>query len=172
MSIGFMVDDEKPLIWRGPMVQTALIQLIRDVEWAPQDGMLDVLVMDLPPGTGDVQLTMAQKVPVTGAVIVSTPQDIALLDARKAIEMFRKVDVPILGLIENMSTHICSNCGHEEHIFGHGGVREEAEALGVPFLGGIPLSRAIREDGDRGAVASHVLDDMAQRLYADILKAR
>lgn len=151
MSIGFLVDNEAPLVWRGPMVQTALVQLFRDVEWGSADEPLDVLIVDMPPGTGDAQLTLAQKVPVDGAVIVSTPQDIALLDARKGIEMFGKVNVPILGLIENMSTHICSNCGHEDHIFGHGGAKSEADDLGVTFLGEIPLNIDIRVAGDDGA---------------------
>jgi len=155
MSIGFMVDAEKALVWRGPMVQSAIYQLFRDVEWAGKNEMgeddpLDVLIVDMPPGTGDAQLTLAQKVPVDGAVIVSTPQDIALLDARKGVEMFQAVEVPILGVIENMSTHICTNCGHEEHIFGHGGARKEAEKLGVPFLGEIPLSADIRAKSDVG----------------------
>lgn len=134
MSIGLLTDGEQALIWRGPMVQTALYQMLRDVAWGTHEAPLDVLVIDMPPGTGDAHLTLAQKVPVSGAVIVSTPQDIALIDARKAVEMFRKTGVPILGLIENMSTHICSNCGHEEHIFGHGGAEKEALKLGIPFL--------------------------------------
>lgn len=153
MSIGFMVDAAKALVWRGPMVQSAIYQMFRDVEWAESEGEpLDVLIVDMPPGTGDAQLTLAQKVPVTGAVIVSTPQDIALADARKGVEMFGAVDVPILGLIENMSTHICTNCGHEEHIFGHGGAKREAEALNIPFLGEIPLSADIRAKADAGKV--------------------
>jgi len=163
MSIGFMTADDAPLIWRGPMVQTALIQLFRDVEWAPQDAPLDILLVDMPPGTGDAQLTLAQKIPVDGAIIVSTPQDIALLDARKGIEMFAKVGVPVLGIIENMSTHICSNCGHEEHIFGHGGARKEAENLGVPFLGEIPLDIVVREGGDAGEPAA-LPADIAQKI--------
>lgn len=150
MSIGFMIENEAPLIWRGPMVQTAIYQMLRDVEWGTEQEPLDVLVVDMPPGTGDAQLTLAQKVPASGAVIVSTPQDIALIDARKAVAMFGKVNVPILGIIENMSTHVCSNCGHEEHIFGHGGARLEAERLGVPFLGEIPLRADIREKSDAG----------------------
>lgn len=150
MSIGFMVDAGKALIWRGPMVQSALYQLFRDVEWGTKEAPLDILIVDMPPGTGDAQLTLAQKVPVTGAIIVSTPQDIALIDARKGIEMFQTTHVPILGVIENMSTHICTNCGHEEHIFGHGGARKEAEKLGVPFLGEVPLSLDIRQSGDAG----------------------
>lgn len=151
MSIGFMVEAGNALVWRGPMVQTALYQMVRDVAWAAPDAPeLDYLIIDLPPGTGDVQLTLAQKVPVTGAVIVSTPQDIALIDARRAVAMFGKTNVPILGVVENMSTHVCSNCGHEEHIFGHGGAEDEARALGVPFLGAIPLERGIRLQADEG----------------------
>jgi ATP-binding protein involved in chromosome partitioning len=163
MSIGFMVDGEAPLVWRGPMVQTALYQMLRDVSWGSAAEPLDVLVVDMPPGTGDAQLTLAQKVPLAGAVIVSTPQDLALADARKGIEMFRKVHVPILGLIENMSTYICSQCGHEEHIFGHGGAKAEAEKQGVPFLGEIPLDIAIRASADAGLP---VADKFAQIYYA------
>ncbi len=146
MSIGFLVDEETPMIWRGPMVMGALEQMLRDVEW----GRLDILVVDMPPGTGDAQLTMAQRVPLAGAVIVSTPQDIALLDARKGLHMFRKVDVPVLGIIENMSTFVCPNCGHQTDIFGHGGARAEAERLGCDFLGEIPLDMAIRVTSDSG----------------------
>jgi ATP-binding protein involved in chromosome partitioning len=146
MSMGFLVDEESPMIWRGPMVQSAIQQMLGDVEW----GELDVLVVDLPPGTGDAQLTMAQKVPLTGAVIVSTPQDIALLDARKAINMFRKVDVPILGIVENMSYFCCPNCGHRSEIFAHGGARACAEKYGVDFLAEIPLDLQIRETSDDG----------------------
>ena len=146
MSIGFMIDEETPMIWRGPMVQSALTQMLRDVNW----GSLDILVVDMPPGTGDAQLTMAQQVPLSGAVIVSTPQDIALLDARKGLNMFRKVDVPVLGLIENMSYFLCPNCGHQSDIFGHGGARSEAARLGTPFLGEVPLNVAIRETSDAG----------------------
>ena len=146
MSIGFMIDEETPMIWRGPMVQSALTQMLRDVNW----GELDVLVVDLPPGTGDAQLTMAQQVPLSGAVIVSTPQDIALLDARKGLNMFRKVDVPVLGIIENMSYFLCPNCGHQSDIFGHGGAREEAARLSVDFLGEVPLHLTIRETSDEG----------------------
>jgi len=151
MSIGFMVDAQKALVWRGPMVQSAIYQMFRDVQWAENDDEpLDVLIVDMPPGTGDAQLTLAQKIAVDGAIIVSTPQDLALADARKGVEMFRAVNVPILGLIENMSTHICTNCGHEEHIFGHGGAKDEAERLGIPFLGEIPLSADIRAKADAG----------------------
>jgi ATP-binding protein involved in chromosome partitioning len=146
MSMGFLVPEDTPMIWRGPMVMGALEQMLRDVVW----GELDVLVVDMPPGTGDAQLTISQRVPLAGAVIVSTPQDIALIDARKGLNMFRKVDVPVLGIIENMSYHICSNCGHREEIFGHGGARREAEKLGVEFLGEIPLHVAIRETSDGG----------------------
>ena len=146
MSMGFLVDEDAPMIWRGPMVQSAIQQMLGDVEW----GELDVLVVDLPPGTGDAQLTMAQRVPLAGAVIVSTPQDIALLDARKAINMFRKVDVPILGVIENMSYFLCPSCGHRAEIFSHGGARRTAETFGVDFLGEIPLDLTIREETDAG----------------------
>ncbi len=146
VSMGLMVDEEAAMIWRGPMIQTALRQFLQDVAW----GDLDVLVVDMPPGTGDAQLTMAQKVPLAGAVIVSTPQDIALLDARRAIAMFRQVNVPILGIVENMSTYICPNCGHEDHIFGEQGARKEAEKLGCDFLGEIPLHLKIRMAGDSG----------------------
>jgi ATP-binding protein involved in chromosome partitioning len=162
MSIGFMLQNEAPLVWRGPMVQTAVYQMLRDVAWGTDAHPLDVLIVDMPPGTGDAQLTLAQKVPVTGAVIVSTPQDIALIDARKAVAMFQKVNVKILGLIENMSTHVCSNCGHEEHIFGHGGAKREAEKLGVPFLGEIPLDAKIRTHSDEGKpVAGEIFSEIS-----------
>ena len=146
MSIGFLVKEDEAMIWRGPMVQSALTQMMNDVAWAP----LDVLVIDMPPGTGDAQLTIAQRVPLKGAVIVSTPQDIALIDARKGIAMFNKTHVPVLGLVENMSTFVCANCGHETHIFGHGGAKATAEKLGVPFLGEIPLMPIVRETSDAG----------------------
>jgi len=146
MSMGFLVAEDTPMIWRGPMVQSALTQMLRDVTW----GELDVLVVDMPPGTGDAQLTMAQQVPLAGAVIVSTPQDIALLDARKGLNMFRKVDVPVLGFIENMSYFLCPHCGERSDIFSHGGARKEAEKLGVEFLGEIPLDISIRETSDGG----------------------
>jgi ATP-binding protein involved in chromosome partitioning len=146
MSMGFLVPEDTPMIWRGPMVMGALEQMLRDVAW----GELDVMVIDMPPGTGDAQLTISQRVAVSGAVIVSTPQDIALLDARKGLNMFRKVDVPVLGIIENMSYHKCSNCGHVEHIFSHGGARKEAERLGAEFLGELPLDIKIRETSDGG----------------------
>jgi ATP-binding protein involved in chromosome partitioning len=146
MSMGFLVAEDTPMIWRGPMVQSALQQMLRDVDW----GELDVLVVDMPPGTGDAQLTMAQQVPLSGAVIVSTPQDIALIDAKKGLNMFRKVDVPVLGIVENMSYFACPNCGHESPIFGRGGARREAEKLGMEFLGELPLDMAIRETSDGG----------------------
>jgi ATP-binding protein involved in chromosome partitioning len=146
MSMGFMVPEDTPMIWRGPMVMSAINQMLRDVEW----GDLDILVVDLPPGTGDAQLTMAQQVPLSGAVIVSTPQDIALIDARKGLNMFRKVDVPVLGIVENMSYFLCPHCGEQSDIFSHGGARREAEKLGVDFLGELPLDMAIRETSDGG----------------------
>jgi ATP-binding protein involved in chromosome partitioning len=146
MSMGFLVDEDTPMIWRGPMVQSAIEQMLRDVDW----GEIDIMIIDLPPGTGDAQLTLAQRVPLTGAVIVSTPQDIALIDARKGLNMFRKVDVPVFGIIENMSYYICTSCGHRAEIFSHGGARREAERLGVEFLGEIPLDIVIRETSDEG----------------------
>lgn len=146
MSIGFLVDEESPMIWRGPMVTQALEQLLNDTQWHD----LDYLIVDMPPGTGDTQLTLAQKVPVSGSVIVTTPQDIALLDARKAYKMFEKVNIPVLGIVENMSTHICSQCGHEEHIFGAGGGRKMAEQYTIELLGDVPLDRSIRENADGG----------------------
>jgi ATP-binding protein involved in chromosome partitioning len=154
MSMGFLVEEDKPMIWRGPMVQTAFYQMLRDVAWRNGEGLSDYLIIDMPPGTGDVQLTLAQKVPVTGAIIVSTPQDLALIDARKAIAMFEKTDVSILGLIENMSSYCCPNCGHVENVFGHGGARDEASKCGVPFLGEIPLNAKIRSDSDNGIKSS------------------
>jgi len=147
MSIGFLVEEETPMIWRGPMVMSALTQMLREVEW----GTLDVMVVDMPPGTGDAQLTMAQQVPLRGAVIVSTPQDLALIDARRGVAMFRRVNVPVLGVVENMSMFICPHCGTRSDIFGHGGARREAERLGVPFLGEVPLAMDIREKSDAGA---------------------
>ncbi len=146
MSIGFLVDEDAPMIWRGPMVMSAITQMLGDVEWAP----LDVMVVDMPPGTGDAQLTLAQRVPLAGAIIVSTPQDLALIDARKGLAMFRKTEVPVLGIVENMSTFVCPHCGKESHIFGHGGARETARALGCDFLGEIPLVPVIRETSDAG----------------------
>jgi ATP-binding protein involved in chromosome partitioning len=146
MSIGFLIEEETPMIWRGPMVMSALTQMLREVEW----GTLDVMVVDMPPGTGDAQLTMAQQVPLKGAVIVSTPQDLALVDARRGIAMFRRVNVPVLGIVENMSYFMCPECGSRADIFGHGGARHEAERQGVPFLGEVPLHMQIREKSDAG----------------------
>jgi ATP-binding protein involved in chromosome partitioning len=146
MSIGYLIDEEEPMIWRGPMLTQALEQMLKDTNWKD----LDYLVIDLPPGTGDIQLTLSQKVPVSGAVIITTPQDISLLDARKALKMFEKVNVPVMGIIENMSTHICSQCGHEEHIFGAGGGEKMAEQFDLDLLGNLPLDIKIREDADSG----------------------
>jgi ATP-binding protein involved in chromosome partitioning len=164
MSMGFLVDEETPMIWRGPMVMSALSQMLKDVAW----GQLDVLVVDMPPGTGDAQLTMAQQVPLAGAVIVSTPQDLALIDARKGLNMFRKVDVPVLGLVENMSTFICPHCGGRSDIFGHGGAKADAARLGVPFLGEVPLTLAVRETSDAGkpVVVSAPESDVAETYRA------
>ena len=153
------------MIWRGPMVQTALYQLFRDVDWTG----IDTLVVDMPPGTGDAQLTLAQKVDVDGAIIVSTPQDLALIDARKGIEMFRKTHVPVLGLIENMSVFTCPNCGHEEHIFAHGTLEGEAKKIGVPYLGALPLSKEIREASDAGTPA-YLANDGFRNTLAKIVK--
>jgi ATP-binding protein involved in chromosome partitioning len=175
MSMGYLVNEESAMIWRGPMAQSALLQMLRDVDWTG----LDILVIDMPPGTGDIHLTLAQRVPLSGGVIVSTPQDIALIDARKGIEMFNKVEVPILGIIENMSVFCCPNCGHKEDIFGSGGAKKEAEKIGVPFLGDIPLHTKIRQLSDAGEpivislpdspqaqefimIASRVLDSLKQ----------
>ncbi len=158
MSIGLMTNEGQAVVWRGPMLMGALQQMLTQVQW----GALDVLLVDLPPGTGDVQMTLAQKAQVDGAIIVSTPQDVALLDARKGIDMFRQMNVPIIGMIENMSTHICSNCGHEEHVFGHGGVAAEAEKLGVPLLAEIPLHLDIRTSSDGGAPIVVSKPDSAQ----------
>ena len=146
MSIGFLIDEDTPMIWRGPMVTQALEQLLNDTRWRE----LDYLIIDMPPGTGDIQLTLSQRIPVSGAVIVTTPQDIALLDARKGLKMFEKVEVPILGIVENMSIHICSKCGHEEHIFGEGGGQKMSDDYGVDFLGALPLDIKIREEADSG----------------------
>jgi len=163
MSIGLMVDPDQAIIWRGPMLMGALQQMLGQVEW----GELDVLIVDLPPGTGDVQMTLSQKTQLTGALIVSTPQDVALLDARKAIDMFNKLKTPVLGLIENMSMYICPQCGTEAHIFGHGGVRKEAEKLGIPFLGELPLALQVREAGDSGTPIAAGDDDNA-KAYANL----
>ena len=158
MSIGLLVKEDEAMIWRGPMVQSALTQMMADVAWAP----LDVLVLDMPPGTGDAQLTIAQRVPLKGAVIVSTPQDIALIDARKGIAMFRKTQIPILGLVENMSMFVCPDCGHAHPIFGHGGARQTADKLGAPFLGEIPLVLSIRETSDAGTPVMIAAPDSAE----------
>ncbi|RWP08602.1 Mrp/NBP35 family ATP-binding protein, partial [Mesorhizobium sp.] len=165
MSMGFLVDEETPMIWRGPMVMSALTQMLREVEW----GRLDVLVVDMPPGTGDAQLTMAQQVPLAGAVIVSTPQDLALIDARKGLNMFKKVDVPLLGIVENMSYFIAPDTGKRYDIFGHGGARREAERLGVTFLGEVPLEMGIRESSDAGTpVVVSKPDGAEAKIYRDI----
>jgi ATP-binding protein involved in chromosome partitioning len=173
MSMGFLVDEETPMIWRGPMVMSALSQMLKDVAW----GELDVLVVDMPPGTGDAQLTMAQQVPLAGAIIVSTPQDLALIDARKGLNMFRKVDVPVLGIVENMSTFICPHCGGRSDIFAHGGAKSEAARLGVPFLGEVPLTLAIRETSDAGkpvvvsaptSSAADAYHDIAAKAWAEL----
>ncbi|RWL85343.1 MAG: iron-sulfur cluster carrier protein ApbC [Mesorhizobium sp.] len=165
MSMGFLVDEETPMIWRGPMVMSALTQMLREVEWGP----LDVLVVDMPPGTGDAQLTMAQQVPLAGAVIVSTPQDLALIDARKGLNMFKKVDVPLLGIVENMSYFLAPDTGKRYDIFGHGGARREAERLGVTFLGEVPLETGIRESSDAGApVVASKPEGAEAKIYRDI----
>jgi ATP-binding protein involved in chromosome partitioning len=165
MSIGFLIDEETPMIWRGPMVISALTQMLREVEW----GTLDVMVVDMPPGTGDAQLTMAQQVPLKGAVIVSTPQDLALIDARRGVSMFKRVNVPVLGVVENMSYFLCPSCGTRSDIFGHGGARHEAERLGVPFLGEVPLHMAIREKSDAGLpVVATEPDSPHAQIYRDI----
>jgi len=177
MSMGFLVDEETPMIWRGPMVMSALTQMLREVEWGP----LDVLVVDMPPGTGDAQLTMAQQVPLAGAVIVSTPQDLALIDARKGLNMFKKVDVPLLGIVENMSYFLAPDTGKRYDIFGHGGARREAERLGVTFLGEVPLEMGIRESSDAGTpvVASKpagaeakIYRDIASKVWARVQEER
>jgi ATP-binding protein involved in chromosome partitioning len=177
MSMGFLVDEETPMIWRGPMVMSALTQMLRDVAW----GELDILVVDMPPGTGDAQLTMAQQVPLAGAVIVSTPQDLALIDARKGLNMFRKVNVPVLGIVENMSTFVCPHCGTRTDIFGHGGAKEEATRLGVPFLGEVPLTMSLRELSDVGrpivvsepdSPAAEAFRRIAERTWAELQAAK
>jgi ATP-binding protein involved in chromosome partitioning len=165
MSIGFLIDEDTPMIWRGPMVMSAITQMLREVEW----GKLDVMVVDMPPGTGDAQLTMAQQVPLKGAVIVSTPQDLALIDARRGVAMFKRVNVPVLGVVENMSYFLCPSCGTRSDIFSHGGARHEAERLGVPFLGEVPLHMTIREKSDAGLpVVATEPDGEHARIYRDI----
>src|SRR5262249_32056148 len=165
MSIGFLIDEETPMIWRGPMVMSAITQMLREVEW----GKLDIMVVDMPPGTGDAQLTMAQQVPLKGAVIVSTPQDLALIDARRGVSMFKRVNVAVLGVVENMSYFLCPSCGTRSDIFAHGGARNEAERLGVPFLGEVPLHMTIREKSDAGLpVVATAPDSEHARIYRDI----
>jgi ATP-binding protein involved in chromosome partitioning len=165
MSIGFLIEEETPMIWRGPMVMSALTQMLREVEWGTQD----IMVVDMPPGTGDAQLTIAQQVPLAGAVIVSTPQDLALIDARRGIAMFKRVDVPVLGVVENMSYFLCPHCGSRSEIFGHGGARTEAARLGVPFLGEVPLDLAIRETSDAGRPVVATMPEGAHAgLYREI----
>jgi ATP-binding protein involved in chromosome partitioning len=165
MSIGFLIEEETPMIWRGPMVMSALTQMLREVEW----GSLDLMMVDMPPGTGDAQLTMAQQVPLAGAIIVSTPQDLALIDARRGIAMFKRVDVPVLGIVENMSFFLCPHCGGRAEIFGHGGARHEATRVGVPFLGEVPLAPNIRETSDTGRpVVASAPDGPYATIYRDI----
>jgi ATP-binding protein involved in chromosome partitioning len=165
MSIGFLIDEETPMIWRGPMVMSAITQMLREVEW----GKLDIMVVDMPPGTGDAQLTMAQQVPLKGAVIVSTPQDLALIDARRGVAMFKRVNVPVLGVVENMSYFLCPQCGTRSDIFSHGGARHEAERLGVPFLGEVPLHMTIREKSDSGLpVVATEPDGEHAKIYREI----
>ncbi|MEO0620437.1 MAG: iron-sulfur cluster carrier protein ApbC [Pseudomonadota bacterium] len=165
MSMGFLVDEGTPVVWRGPMVISALTQMLREVAW----GELDVLIVDMPPGTGDAQLTMAQQVPLAGAIIVSTPQDLALIDARKGLNMFRQVDVPVLGIIENMSYFLCPSCGERSNIFGHGGAKNEADKLGIPFLGEVPLHMDIREKSDAGQpVVASAPESAHSKIYRGI----
>ncbi|WWW34952.1 iron-sulfur cluster carrier protein ApbC [Stenotrophomonas rhizophila] len=175
MSIGYLIEDETPMIWRGPMATSAMTQFFNDTLWDD----LDYLLIDLPPGTGDIQLTLTQKIPLAGAVIVTTPQDIATLDARKALKMFEKVDVPVLGILENMAVHTCSNCGHREHLFGDGGGERMAAQYGVPLLGSLPLEIGIREQGDAGTPITAALPDStaaqaylraAERLIEEVAK--
>jgi ATP-binding protein involved in chromosome partitioning len=167
MSIGFLIDIETPMVWRGPMVTQALEQLLNETNWRD----LDYLVVDLPPGTGDIQLTLAQRVPVTGAVIVTTPQDIALIDARKGLKMFEKVGIPILGVVENMSLHICSHCGHEERIFGEGGGERMGKDYGVELLGALPLDIDIRQQADSGKpTVAAAPDSRAAEIYREIAR--
>ena len=163
MSIGLMVDPDKAVVWRGPMLMGALQQMLNQVQW----GELDVLIVDLPPGTGDVQLTLCQKTELTGAIVVSTPQDVALIDARKALDMFATLHTPVLGMIENMSQYTCPKCGHEAHIFGHGGVEAEAKKLGIPFLGALPLDLSVRIAGDSGTPAA-LSDGAVAQAYSDL----
>jgi ATP-binding protein involved in chromosome partitioning len=173
MSIGFLVEEDTPMIWRGPMVMSALMQMLRDVAW----GEVDIMIIDMPPGTGDAQLTLAQQTPLSGAVIVSTPQDLALIDARKGLNMFKRVNVPVLGIVENMSYFVCTKCGERHEIFGHGGARAEAERLGVPFLGEVPLDAKLRERSDLGepvaaaepqSLLAQIYRSMAEQIWAAV----
>lgn len=172
LSIGFLIPEESPVIWRGPMVQSALKQLLKGAAWGfHHNNMLDILVVDMPPGTGDAHLTLAQQINLNGAVIVSTSQDIALIDARKGLAMFQRVDVPILGLIENMSQFSCPQCGHTSHIFGHGGVKADAEKFNVPFLGEMPISLDLRQSGDEGrpiVTSDHFLKSIYESIAEQI----
>ena len=181
MSMGFLVDEGTPVVWRGPMVVSALGQMLRETDWAGSGGDLDVLVVDMPPGTGDIQLTISQNVPLSGAVIVSTPQDLALIDARKGIAMFKRVEVPILGIVENMSYFLCPSCGTRSDIFGHGGARDEALKLGVPFLGEVPLHMDIREKSDSGkpvtatmpeSVHAQIFRELAAKVWSEVERAK
>ncbi len=181
MSMGFLIDEDTPVVWRGPMVVSALGQMLRETDWAGSTGDLDVLVVDMPPGTGDIQLSISQTVPLSGAVIVSTPQDLALIDARKGIAMFKRVEVPILGIVENMSYFLCPKCGERSDIFGHGGARDEATKLGVPFLGEVPLHMEIRETSDSGrpvtvaepeSVHAGIFRDIAARVWTEVERAK
>ncbi|MFC3715322.1 iron-sulfur cluster carrier protein ApbC [Luteimonas soli] len=170
MSIGLLVEQDTPMIWRGPMATSALTQLLGETRWGGEE-VLDYLVIDLPPGTGDIQLTLAQKIPVAGAVVVTTPQDVATLDAKKALKMFEKVQVPVLGLVENMAVHVCTNCGHAEHIFGQGGGERMAATYGVPLLGSLPLEIAIREQGDAGTpIVAAAPDSTAAEAYRQLAR--
>jgi len=170
MSIGLLVEQDTPMIWRGPMATSALTQLLGETRWGGEE-VLDYLVIDLPPGTGDIQLTLAQKIPVAGAVVVTTPQDVATLDAKKALKMFEKVQVPVLGLVENMAVHVCTNCGHAEHIFGHGGGERMSAAYGVPLLGSLPLEIGIREQGDAGKpIVAAAPDSAAAAAYRQLAR--
>ena len=181
MSMGFLVDEGTPVVWRGPMVVSALGQMLRETDWAGTTGDLDVLVVDMPPGTGDIQLTISQNVPLSGAVIVSTPQDLALIDARKGIAMFKRVEVPILGIVENMSYFLCPSCGTRSDIFGHGGARNEAKKVGVPFLGEVPLHMEIRETSDSGmpltvtspdSVHAQIFRELAAKVWTEVERAK
>ena len=175
MSVGFLMEQGRALVWRGPILANAIQQLLHEVDWAP----LDVLIVDLPPGTGDVQITLTQKTPITGAVIVTTPQDVALIDARRALDMFHQTETPVMGLVENMSTHICTSCGKEDEVFGHGGGETEARAQGIPFLGALPLTRVLRETSDSGTPIVRAMPDgpeaqrfveIAQKLKDQLIK--